>query len=659
MKKLLLFFFIFFIVSQSYSQFSRYIIYFKNKDATTFSLSNPSAYLSQRSIDRRTKYAIAIDSSDLPVPATYILQVKNIAGVTVLNSSRWLNAISVSLSNNNLLAQIEALPFVKKTNAIAARSISTETYTEDEMQDLNTNRQHRAQNTEGNYFDYGSSSLSEMHLHKGEFLHNIGLRGQGMQIAVIDGGFYQYNTYKAFDSVNANNQILDTWDFVTGDASVAEDISHGMSCLSTIAANIPGQFIGTAPKAGFRLYRSEDAASEYPVEEFNFICAAERADSSGVNIISCSLGYNTFTNSTFNYTYADMNGDKTLAAIGADIAAKKGLLLFIAAGNSGNDAWKYIVTPADADSVLTVGAVNTAGIPGSFSSYGPSSDGRVKPDIASVGVSAIVQTSSNTVGISNGTSYACPKMAGLGTALWQGFPEFTNMQIVQVIKEAGSIYNTPDNRIGYGIPDMKKAFSALLSRFSTANATINNCTATLNWTSKDVQGMRYEIERKIPGETLYSKIAEIAAQNGTTLGIHNYQLIQPIDNSAAGVISYRIRQVIDTSIAEFTAVYIDTIDATLSGPCPIPIDNTTSATIAPNPVLTNNATLIIQSPDAIPSLHILVFDMKGTKVYQTVTSKGSGKINLNIPTTSFAKGAYFVKVLDGSKEISVPRFLKL
>ena len=169
-----------------------------------------------------------------------------------------------------------------------------------------------------------------------------------MQIAILDGGFFHYTTLSAFDSANINGQFLDTWDFVAREPSVVEDDSHGMSCLSTIVANIPGQFIGKAPKANFYLYRTEDVASEYPIEEHNWACGAERADSSGAEVISSSLGYTTFDNASFNHTYADMNGNTTMAAIAADLAAKKGLLVFIANGNEGNGSWHFLSTPADA-----------------------------------------------------------------------------------------------------------------------------------------------------------------------------------------------------------------------------------------------------------------------------------------------------------------------
>ncbi|MEI9807970.1 MAG: S8 family serine peptidase [Bacteroidota bacterium] len=462
------------MISESQAQFTRFIIKFKHKGATTFTLADPSAYLSSRAIARRTKYNIAIDSTDLPVPVSYIAQIKNIPGVIVLNSSRWQNAITIDTTDPAALAAINALSFVQGSSGIAARMNNNtprhEKYKEVTIAPL-TPVQAKTQGTEGDFFNYGADSYSEIHLQKGEFLHNIGLRGQNMQIAILDGGFFNYTTLDAMDSIITNGQVLSTWDFVDREASVVEDHSHGMMCLSTIAANIPGQFTGKAPKAGFYLFRTENVATEFPIEEFNWVCAAERADSAGADIISSSVGYNTFDNTSLDHSYSDMNGDKTICTIGADLAARKGLLIFQSVGNYGSDSWHYLIAPADGDSVVAVGAVNAAGALWSGSSYGPSFDGRIKPDMASVGLNALVQATNNTVGVGVGTSFACPNMAGLGTCLWQGFPEFNNMRIIRALKEAGSKYTTPDDRVGYGIPDMKAAFTSLLIEYATSTAT--------------------------------------------------------------------------------------------------------------------------------------------------------------------------------------------
>ena len=417
------------------------------------------------------------------------------------------------------------------------------------------------------FFNYGTGSLAEINLHKGQFLHNIGLRGQGIVIAILDGGFFNYTTLDAMDSIILNNQVLDTWDFYSQNATVSDDHPHGMQCLSTIAANIPGLFIGKAPKANFMLYRTEDASSEYPIEEFNMVCGMEREDSAGADIISAALGYSEFNDASFNHTYAQMNGNTTIAAIGADLAAKKGILFVAAAGNEGGGAWHYIVTPADGDSVLAVGAVSSSGMVGSFSSYGPSSDGQVKPDVASVGVNAIVQSTSNTVATGSGTSFACPNMAGLSSILWQAFPEVNNMRIVRALRESGSIALAQDDRIGYGIPDLKSAFGTLLIEFATSNSTIDTCTATVRWISKDVSAMKYEIERKLPGQSAYAKVGELFPQPGNLLSIHSYQFSNTIINSPSGSASYRIRQIIDTALATFTAVYIDTTAVSITTGC--------------------------------------------------------------------------------------------
>src|SRR5688572_18139121 len=327
MNKLLFFLLtIFLFLSEPKAQFSRYIVQFKHKGATTNSLTSPSSYLSQRAIDRRIRYNISIDSTDLPVPVSYISQIQSIPYVTILNISRWLNAIAIQTTDANAIAAINALSFVQNTSTIAARPISSANKFSEEIVPL-PGISARPGQIKTDYFNYGANSFDEIHLHHGEFLHNIGLRGQGMQVAMLDGGYFHYTSLKAFDSVNANAQVISTWDFVAGNASVVEDNAHGMQCFSTIAANIPGQFVGKAPKASFHLFRTEDVSSEYPIEEFNWACGAERADSTGADVISSSVGYGYgFSDPVPDYPYSDLNGDITMSARAADLAAKKGLL---------------------------------------------------------------------------------------------------------------------------------------------------------------------------------------------------------------------------------------------------------------------------------------------------------------------------------------------
>jgi len=425
-----------------------------------------------------------------------------------------------------------------------------------------------------------------------------------------------------------------------------------MQCFSIIAANIPGHFVGTAPKASFFLYRSEDAATEYPIEEHNWVCAAERVDSAGGDIISSSLGYTTFDNAAFNHSHSDLNGNTTMASIGADLAAKKGILVLNAAGNEGNDSWRFISTPADADSILAVGAVNSAGVVGSFSSYGPSADGQVKPDVASVGVGTIHQASNNNIGAGNGTSYACPNLAGLVTCLWQGFPELNNMTIIDAVKRSGSTYTTPNDRVGYGIPDMKKAVLHLLKSFATSEVQLAGCSPILSWTSKDIVGMRYEIERKAPGEDTFSKIAEQTATGQTfSSQIYHYQDQSPF--TQAGSVSYRILQVIDTATLSFSADYIDTATVSINSLCLVG-----QVSLAPNPA-TNQLTIKISIPNAIPELQVQISNSLGQVVKELTYSKPVGTVSLPLLVTDLPSGKYFVTLYNKGKKIIVKELVKL
>ncbi len=655
------------ISSELHAQFTRYIVRFKNKGGTPFTFATPLPYLSQRAIDRRIKYTIAIDSTDLPVTPAYITQVRNVPNVTVLNVSKWMNAVTIQTSSAAAITAINALPFVQNTSGIAARTtengiVSPNKFElEEKITDLPTQL---TEQVSADFFNYGTNSYNEIRLHNGEFLHNIGLRGQGMQIAVIDNGFNNYTALKAFDSVNLNGQVLGTWDFVAREQNVTNDGSHGMNCFSTIAANIPGQFIGKAPKAAFWLYQTEDNASEYPIEEFNWVCGGERADSSGADVISTSLGYYSFDNATLNYTYSNMNGNTTISAIGADLAAKKGMIVFAAAGNEGGNSWRFIISPSDGDSVVAVGAVNAAGVIGGFSSFGPSSDGQIKPDMASVGVSALVQTTSNTVGTSNGTSFACPNMAGLGTILWQAFPEYNNMKIIRALQQAGSKFTTPDDRVGFGIPNMKLAFANLLVDYATSSSTVTGCRVSINWASKDIGAMKYDIEKKAPGETVYTKIGQMNSTAGLLLANRNYQFNNDLTSGTAGNFSYRIRQIIDTAAASFYAVYIDTTNISISTACIITGTTNPNPTkelvmVQPNPVSGNTVTLVVETPYSVSNMPIAVYDAKGRLVMQLKETKVSGRKLIDLNISRLAKGKYYINVLNGQKSIGIAELLKL
>ena len=581
MKKIIFFIFIGLFVAEadSYAQFSKYIIRLKDKGTNPFSISNPIQYLTQRSINRRTRQNIIIDSTDLPITPRYIDSIRLAGAVTILNSSKWLNQVAIQTTDAAALAKINSFPFVLSTGPIAARNQQSNKPVNKKLDapltDIPGNQ--TPSTIAADYYSYGQS-YGQVHLHNGEFLHNRGFRGQGMQMAVLDAGFFHYLTLPTFDSIRNNGQVLGTWDFVAGNASVDEDNSHGMNCLSTIAANMPGVFMGTAPKTSFYLYRTEDVGSEYPIEEQNWVAGIERADSLGIDISSTSLGYNTFDNAVFNYTYANMDGNTTLSARGADLAAKKGILCVFAAGNEGASSWHYIITPSDADSVMAVGAVNTSGVIGNFSSYGPSSDGQIKPSVSAVGVGAVIANSSNgqpTFG--NGTSFACPNMAGLTTCLWQAFPEINNMGIINVMQQSATRANNPDDRTGYGIPDMKKAFVKLIRQLYTQQSSVANCAVTLLWTAKTDSAISIVVERKLPADINYSTVS---TQTSTgAFASRNFTFTDDLRSFPATGVKYRFKM----NIAADTSFYLDSMTINFTPRPNLGADKAVSV-CSPNPV---------------------------------------------------------------------------
>lgn len=560
MQKALLSFFLCLLFGQNAeAQLNRYIVRFTDKANNSFSIDQPWLYLSARSLERRQQYQIAIDSSDLPITQRYIDSVMAAGAVSYINGSKWLNQIAIFTADPAAITKINTFPFVQQSTAVAPR-FANETPVRQKFEtaeiDIPTAFAPNQPVTENlnAAFNYGLSN-GQVKIHKGDFLHNLGFQGQGMQMAILDGGFTNYLTIPTFDSVRNNNQILGTWDFVLNTPNVNGFNSHGTHCFSTIAAHMPGTFVGTAPKTSFYLYRTEDVASEYPIEEQNLAAGLERADSAGANMASVSLGYNDFDGSIIDYTYANMDGNTTISARAADYAAAKGMLVVAANGNEGARPWKYLISPADADSVLAVGAVDTLGNVAAFSSYGPSFDGRIKPGVAGVGLNAVIaNASTGQPGYNSGTSFACPNIAGLSACLWQAFPESNNMGIISALQESGTRANNPDDRVGYGIPDMKKAFVLLLKRFYQQNIQQAGCNTHVQFSVKNNAVMSVEIQRKLSAELDFSTIQTI---NGT--GSFSKKSFQYTDDLSGILVpdnmSYRIKMNIDTD----TSFYFNTV----------------------------------------------------------------------------------------------------
>ncbi|MBK6397472.1 MAG: S8 family serine peptidase [Bacteroidetes bacterium] len=427
----------------------KFFIRFTDKANSVYSTSDPAAFLSARAIARRAAHSIPVTEQDLPVNQNYIDGVLA-QGAGLISRSKWFNGITV-VCDSSVLANILTLPYVVNITKVI----------------------HPIQNRSDSKFDTGipfarkselmtpplnyGTSFNQINLMNGEYLHNNGYTGTGMVIAVLDAGFYSVDNLSAFDSLRNRNGILGTWDFVDNNSSVYEDDTHGMEVLSTIAGNVPGELVGTAPDANFWLLRTEDVFSENIIEEYNWAAGAEFADSVGADVISSSLGYSDFDDSTASHTYADMDGNTCPSSIAADIAFSKGILVVTSAGNSGNNFWHYISAPADGDSVLAVGAVDSDGNYVSFSSYGPSSDGDIKPNVAAKGANATVADPFGTIGGANGTSFSCPILAGAATCLLQAHPGKSVLEVKNAIERSANYFNTPTDTLGYGIPNFGNA----------------------------------------------------------------------------------------------------------------------------------------------------------------------------------------------------------
>ncbi|GIV32573.1 MAG: serine protease [Chitinophagales bacterium] len=441
--------------------YHKYWIQFSDKNNSPFSLQHPEAFLSQRAIERRNRQGIHLDSTDLPVSPFYVDSVLS-TGVRLLLKSKWLNGVAVETTDTAALRKIAAMPFVKEILPAAA-------YTYQDTSDTSGIESIRyiasPVRIPNLLFDeelYGSS-FNQIHLVHGEYLHEQGFRGEGMLIAVLDAGFYRADSLSAFDSLWLNNRVVAVRDFVSGlDDSIYRESTHGMSVLSIMSGNLPGQMYGTAPAASYLLVRTEDARTEYRIEEYNWAAGAEFADSLGADVINSSLGYTRFDDPQMHYTYADMNGETAIVSRAAHMAASKGMIVVTSAGNQGNGSWKYISAPADAADILSVGALDTQGQYVSFSSRGPTADGRVKPDVAAQGKDVVHVSYSGMLSTGNGTSFASPIIAGLAACLWQAFPEKTAMQMIGQIIQSCSSVAFPNDSVGNGIPDFRLAFLKLL-----------------------------------------------------------------------------------------------------------------------------------------------------------------------------------------------------
>ena len=453
MKKLLLLFAII-LVQQGYGQTEDAWVFFADKENVAASLADPILIMTQEAIDRKALQGTLIDERDVPVNEDYITQIKDATGINVFAKSKWMNCVYVQGTQANIEALLDLSFVIDVEYANKSLNLFPGVPVEDKFALENESAGQRIT------YNYGAAA-NQIEMLSGDFLHELDYAGADMIIAVLDAGFPTVNTNPGFASMVSEGRLLGTYDFQARTTNVDGTSSHGTNTSSDIGGFLVNQFVGTAPQASYYFFVTEYTPTETPVEEAHWVEALERSDSLGVDVINTSLSYKGYDDTSYTHSYADLDGQTTFAARGGNIAFDKGMILVCSAGNSGNSGSPFPGTPADSPGVLTIGAVDSNGNYVSFSSRGPTVDGRLKPDVMAQGSGSAVISTGGYVDFSSGTSFSSPIMAGVVACLWQSRPEVPNAQIMQVVRESAHLFNNPTNQMGYGIPNFEDAYIAL------------------------------------------------------------------------------------------------------------------------------------------------------------------------------------------------------
>lgn len=449
---LIVFSLLFFALTEGNAQSNKYVVYFTDKAGSSYAIDQPEAFLSPRSIERRQKQGIPVKETDLPVNRNYVQGVEE-TGADVIYTSKWFNA-ALFEGKAEQLHLIEKLPFVTSIEYVRPGASGN-----------------RSNKGGGNTIKFDKTEavpLEELaNQAQNEMLgipqmHEKGINGEDVLVAVFDGGFRGVDSAPYFQHLFENEQYIDGYDFVGNSTEVFRYGQHGTEALSCIVAYEPGKLEAAAYGADVMLYVTEDGSSEYRIEEYNWLFAAERADSVGAHIISTSLGYTTFDDDTMNYSYEHLDGKTTVITKAVNMATAAGILCVVSAGNEGAYSWKYVSAPADAPDILAVGAVTLNQNRVSFSSIGPTVDGRIKPEVSALGLQTVVGDANGNITTANGTSFAAPLVAGLAAGFWQAYPQLTNLEVVEKLKASGTASIAPNNEIGFGIPDFSRASEIVL-----------------------------------------------------------------------------------------------------------------------------------------------------------------------------------------------------
>ena len=438
-----------------------YQVTFSDKNGTV-PFSDSLSFLSARSMSRRDRQGIVLDSTDLPVTKAYVDSVLTLTGGKLHEVSKWLNLCVILVNDPSQVAALSGVSFISNVQQVGYYSTFLH---RNGASSNSTAPLHKTTASGSSYYGY---TWNQTLLVNGNYLHDNGYRGYGKLIAVLDAGFIAVDTHPGFDSLRNEGRLVDAHNFTLDTSYVYGWDTHGTSVLSTMAGNIQDSFVGSAPKAMYALYVTEDDLSEQPIELINMLCGAERADSLGADVITSSLGYNLFDNTAYGLSFSQLDGKTTTAAIAANMATRKGMLFIASAGNEGTTSgWNQILTPGDADSALTVGSVQLTGVNAASSGYGPNAAGQIKPDVCALGQFAYVFTETGYAQ-EDGTSFSTPQIAGWAACLWEAYPDATPARVRHAIIHCADHFNDPGVQIGYGIPN----FSCVYLNFNSTDTPV-------------------------------------------------------------------------------------------------------------------------------------------------------------------------------------------